>query len=65
MKAFRIFSESRKYNHENMVKKLEYMSGYLQNRSTIGQYIELLSDIYNTRLNEKNRIHFKGEREIK
>lgn len=64
MKAFKIFSSSRKYNHDNMVKKLEYMSGYLQNRSTIGQYVELLCDIYNTRAIEKNRIHFKGEREI-
>jgi hypothetical protein len=64
LKAFRIFSSSKKYNHDNMVKKLKYMSGYLQNRSTIGQYLELLSDIYNTKLNDKYRIHFKGEREI-
>ena len=64
MKAFRIFSSSNKYNHENMVKKLDYMSGYLQNRSTISQYVELLSEIYNTRLNEKRRIYFKGEKEI-
>jgi hypothetical protein len=64
MKAFKTFSNSSKYNHENMVKKLEYTGGYLQNRSTIGQYIELLSDIYNTRLSDKKRIHFKGEKEI-
>lgn len=64
MKAFKIFSSSKKYNHDNMIKKLEYMSGYLMNRSTIGQYVELLCDIYNTRVTERNRIHFKGEREI-
>ena len=64
MKAFKIFSSSRKYNHDNMVKKLEYMNGYLQSRSTISQYIELLCEIYNTRVNERNRIYFKGEREI-
>lgn len=64
MKAFRTFSNSRKYNHDNMVKKLEHTGGSLQNRSTISQYIELLSDIYNTRLNEKKRIYFKGEKEI-
>jgi len=64
MKAFKAFSNSRKYDHNNMVKKLEYMGGELQNRSTISQYIDLLSDIYNTRLNEKKRIYFKGEKEI-
>lgn len=64
LKAFRMFSGSKKYNHDNMIKKLKYMNGYLQNKSTIGQYLELLSGIYNTKLNDKYRIHFKSEREI-
>lgn len=64
MKAFKLFSSSPKYNHENMVKKLEYMSGYLQNRSTKSQYLEILSEVYNTRVNERNRIYFRGEKEI-
>ncbi|MHA6533710.1 ParB N-terminal domain-containing protein [Paenibacillus sp. BAC0078] len=64
IKAFLLFSNSTKYNHDNMTKKLEYMSGYLQPRNQISQYLDILSDIYNTRLSEKSRIHFKGEKEI-
>lgn len=64
IKAFLLFSGSTKYNHDNMIKKLEYMSGYLQPRNQISQYLDILSDIYNTRLSEKSRIHFKGEKEL-
>lgn len=64
MKAFRIFSSSPKYNHDNMVKKLEYMNGYLESKSSIAQYLDLMSTIYNTRLGDKYRIHFKGEKEL-
>lgn len=64
IKAFLLFSSSSKYSHDNMTKKLEYMSGYLQPRNQISQYLDILGDIYNTRLSEKSRIHFKGEKEI-
>ncbi|GMX60618.1 ParB N-terminal domain-containing protein [Paenibacillus elgii] len=64
IKAYLLFSGSTKYNHDNMIKKLEYMSGYLQPRNQISQYLDILSDIYNTRLSEKSRIHFKGEKEL-
>ncbi|ANY68671.1 hypothetical protein BBD42_21020 [Paenibacillus sp. BIHB 4019] len=64
IKAFLLFSGSAKYNHDIMTKKLGYMSGFLQQRNQISQYLDILSDIYNTRLSEKSRIHFKGEKEL-
>jgi hypothetical protein len=64
MKAFKKIYDTKKYSHDNMVKKLEYMGGTLQPRNTQEQYMEMLCEIYNMRLHTSKRIYFDGMNEI-
>ena len=58
VKAFRLLYECPRYVHKTMKKKLEYQGGLFEKRTTIGQYAELLTDIYNARLTVDKRIYY-------
>lgn len=64
IRAFLKAYSSKKYNHSNMVSKLEYRKGDLQKRSTVNQYLDMICDIYNTRLSMGSKIFFDNGKEI-
>lgn len=64
IKAFKLLYSSPKYENKNMIRKLTYQAGYLQNKSTVGQYINLLTDIYNSKMQMDKKIFFDATTEI-
>lgn len=56
LKAFKKLYQYKEYEHENMLKKLDYMDEEFGTRATIEQYLDMLTEIYNYKTMKKKKI---------
>lgn len=64
IRAFQMFSASKKYNHDVMKSKIAYKADILAPRNKITLYLDLLSALYNFKQSPSNKIFFDGTNEI-
>lgn len=58
--ALRQLVNNEKYDHRRMMQKISYQSTKLRRCSTAGQYLEILTEIYNYNTAKNNRVYFRS-----